>query len=112
MNLGSIRLRLLIAAAIAVIAALAIAGAGLIYLFERHVERRVARDLTGYLNQLIVATNVAPDGSLSMVNGPADPRFSAPLSGLYWQVELGRRDQPAVALAVGFDAQVRQRFSA
>ena len=87
MNPGSIRLRLLIAAAIAVIVALAIAGTGLIYLFERHVERRVARELTGYLNQLIAATSVAPDGALSVNGGPADPRFSTPLSGLYWEVD-------------------------
>ncbi len=87
MNPGSIRLRLLIAAAIAVIVALAIAGTGLIFLFERHVERRVARELTGYLNQLIAATTITPDGVLSVVDGPADPRFSTPFSGLYWQVD-------------------------
>ncbi len=87
MNPGSIRLRLLMAAAIAVIVALAIAGTGLIFLFERHVERRVARELTGYLNQLIVATSVASDGTLSVSGGPYDPRFSTPLSGLYWQVD-------------------------
>ena len=78
---------MLIAAAIAVIVALAIAGTGLIFLFERHVERRVARELTGYLNQLIAATSVAPDGTLSVAGGPADPRFSTPLSGLYWEVD-------------------------
>ena len=87
MNPGSIRLRLLLAAAIAVIVALAIAGTGLIFLFERHVERRVARELTGYLNQLIAATTITPDGVLSVVDGPADPRFSTPFSGLYWQVD-------------------------
>lgn len=87
MNPGSIRLRLLIAAAIAVIVALAIAGTGLIFLFERHVERRVARELTDHLNQLIAATSVAPDGTLAIADGPSDPRFSTPLSGLYWEVD-------------------------
>ena len=87
MNPGSIRLRLLIAAVIAVIIALAIAGTGLIFLFERHVERRVASELAGYLNQLIGATAVAPDGTLSVANGPTDPRFFTPLSGFYWQVD-------------------------
>ncbi len=95
MNPGSIRLRLLIAAAIAVIVALAIAGTGLIYLFERHVERRVARELTGYLNQLIAATTVAPDGTLTVSGGPYDPRFATPLSGLYWEV-----DTPGTATSV------------
>ncbi len=87
MNPGSIRLRLLIAAAIAVIVALAIAGTGLIFLFERHVERRVARELTDHMNQLIAATTVAPDGTLAISDGPSDPRFSTPLSGLYWEVD-------------------------
>jgi signal transduction histidine kinase len=87
MNPGSIRLRLLIAAAVAVIVALAIAGTGLIFLFERHVERRVARELTDHLNQLIAATSVAPDGTLSVAGGLSDPRFSTPLSGLYWEVD-------------------------
>ncbi len=87
MNPGSIRLRLLIAAAIAVIVALAIAGTGLIFLFERHVERRVARELTDHLNQLIAATSVASDGTLTVSDGPSDPRFATPLSGLYWEVD-------------------------
>ena len=87
MNPGSIRLRLLVAAAIAVIVALAIAGTGLIFLFERHVERRVARELTDHLNQLIAVTSVAPDGTLSVTGGLSDPRFSTPLSGLYWEVD-------------------------
>jgi signal transduction histidine kinase len=87
MNPGSIRLRLLLAAAVAVTVALAIAGTGLIFLFERHVERRVARELTGYLNQVIAATTVAPDGTISVVGGPSDPRFATPLSGLYWEVD-------------------------
>ena len=90
MNPRSIRLRLLIAAVIAVIIALAIAGSGLIFLFERHVERRVASELAGYLNQLIAATSVAADGTLSVANAPADPRFSTPLSGFYWQVGAPR----------------------
>ena len=87
MKPGSIRLRLLIAAAIAVIVALAIAGTGLAFLFERHVERRVARELTDHLNQLIAATSVAPDGTLSVTGSLSDPRFATPLSGLYWEVD-------------------------
>ena len=47
---GSIRLRLLLAAAVSVIAALALAGSGLTYLFERHVERRVEAELATHLN--------------------------------------------------------------
>jgi signal transduction histidine kinase len=83
---GSIRLRLLIAAAVSVIAALALADLGLAYLFERHVERRVASELSTHLNQLIAGINVA-GGAVKVNAAPTDPRFSVPLSGLYWQIE-------------------------
>lgn len=83
---GSIRFRLWSAAAISILVALAIAGVGLSYLFERHVERRVESDLTEDLNQLIGATDFV-DGKLRVLPVLADPRFQTPLSGYYWQVE-------------------------
>jgi signal transduction histidine kinase len=86
MTAGSIRLRLLIAAAVSVVAALAIAGAGLTYLFERHVERRIEAELLNHMNQLIAGLEVGADGGVSVTQPPTDPRFSTPLSGLYWQV--------------------------
>jgi signal transduction histidine kinase len=87
MNPGSIRLRLLIAAAASVVAALAIAGFALSVLFERHVERRVESDLSSELSQIIAATAFAPDGKIAVGPVPADPRFATPLSGFYWQVD-------------------------
>jgi signal transduction histidine kinase len=86
MKTGSIRLRLWSAAAISILLALAVAGVGLRYLFERHVERRVESELTVDLNQLIGATNLK-DGVFEVAPAPTDPRFEAPLSGYYWQVE-------------------------
>ena len=86
MKPGSIRLRLLIAGAVSVVAALAVAGAGLTYLFERHVERRVEAELATYLDQLIAGVGLAADGALVINESPADPRFFVPLSGLVWQV--------------------------
>ncbi|MDR3470982.1 MAG: HAMP domain-containing sensor histidine kinase [Devosia sp.] len=86
MRSGSIRLRLWSAAAISILLALAVAGVGLRYLFERHVERRVESELTVDLNQLIGATNIK-DGVFQVTPVPTDPRFEAPLSGYYWQVE-------------------------
>lgn len=87
MKFGSIRLRLLLAAAASVVAALAIAGFALSVLFERHVERRVESDLSAELAQIIAATAVGADGRIAVAPPPADPRFATPLSGLYWQVE-------------------------
>ncbi len=86
MKPGSIRLRLWSAAAISIVLAMAVAGVGLRYLFEQHVERRVESELGIELNQLIGATTLA--GDVFVVTPlPTDPRFFAPLSGYYWQVE-------------------------
>jgi signal transduction histidine kinase len=86
MTRGSIRLRLWSAAALSVVVILAIAGAGLVFLFERHVERQLATDLIVDLDQVIAATAFV-DGTLK-VTQPAvtDPRFNIPLSGYYWMV--------------------------
>lgn len=84
---NSIRFRLWLTATISILVALAIAGAGLRYLFELHVERRVVGELTIDLNELIGATTVASDGRLVVSPLLTDPRFANPLSGYYWQVE-------------------------
>ncbi len=89
MTRGSLRLRLLIAGAISVIAALALSGFALSYLFERHVERRVVAELAMQLDQIIAGLERRPDGRLVVARQPADPRFGLPLSGLYWQIETG-----------------------
>jgi len=83
---GSIRLRLLAAAAVAIGIALIVAEIGLTYLFERQVERAVDADLATQLRQLIAGISLA-DGKVAVNQQPADPRFDEPLSGLYWQVE-------------------------
>jgi signal transduction histidine kinase len=84
---NSIRFRLWSAATISILVALAVAGVGLRYLFELNVERRVVSELTVDLNELIGATAFAAGGQLSVRAALADPRFSIPFSGHYWQVE-------------------------
>lgn len=84
---NSIRFRLWSAATISILVALAVAGVGLRYLFELNVERRVVSELTVDLNDLIGATAFAAGGQLSVRAALADPRFSIPFSGHYWQVE-------------------------
>lgn len=86
MSGSSLRLRLVAGGIMAILAALIIAGGGLIILFERHVARTVADDLTIHLNQLLSAIDVNADGQLHLLRSPSDPRFSEPLSGLYWQI--------------------------
>jgi signal transduction histidine kinase len=86
---GSLRLRLVTAAALSILAALALSGVGLALLFERHVERRVETELSVQLDQITAALDRGPDGRLAVTRPPADPRFAEPLSGLYWQIASG-----------------------
>jgi signal transduction histidine kinase len=89
MSRGSLRLRLLIAGAVSVLAALTLSALGLVLLFERHVERRVEAELGTYLDQIVAGLDRGGDNALTMSRMPADPRFANPLSGLYWQIQAG-----------------------
>lgn len=87
MTRRSLRARLWIGAALSITLALAVAGLGLLTLFERHVERRIGEELRAQLNQLAAAVTVTPEGEVELAREPADPRFDQPLSGLYWQID-------------------------
>lgn len=86
MRRGSIRLRLTLAAGLSVLLAIGLAAAALTVLFERHVERRVTAELTVHLDQLVAGLARDAEGRLTLTQAPADPRFTRPLSGLYWQI--------------------------
>lgn len=87
MTRRSLRFRLLVSAVVAVAAALLIAGISLVLMFEHHVERRVGSELETYLNQITASVQVSSDGRIAFRQNLADPRFSQPLSGLYWQIQ-------------------------
>lgn len=89
MKPGSLRLRLVAGGAAAIIAALVVAGAGLTYLFERHVMRSLADDLEIHLRQALASVELNAAGQPQLTREPADPRFAEPLSGLYWQLSSG-----------------------
>jgi signal transduction histidine kinase len=82
----SLRWRLLLGAAAAILAALIIAWLLMTLLFERHIERRLAADLTGDGVRIAAAISLSPDGALSIGEPLSDPRLQTPLSGFYWQV--------------------------
>lgn len=84
---GSIRLRLLALAALGAVGALALAGGGLIVLFDRYAERRTEHELMNYLSQLAGGVLIDAAGRLDVDDGPPNPRFSIHASGLYWQLE-------------------------
>lgn len=87
MTRNSLRLRLLLAAALAITLALILAGFVLVALFDRHVERRIDAELETYLRQLAGSVTFDADGTVRTARPLADPRFNEPFSGLYWQIE-------------------------
>ena len=83
----SLRLRLLIAGGLAIVAALIFAGGALIAIFEHHVERTLDDDLDAYVRQIAGRLETEPGtGRLRLSQFTSDPRFETPLSGFYWQV--------------------------
>lgn len=87
MKLRSLRVRLLVAAAFTISAALVVAGFGLVTLFEHHVERRLDLQLETYLTELTGRIEPDGEGGIKLTRELADPRFDEPLSGLYWQIQ-------------------------
>ena len=87
MNRASLRLRLVLAGGMSILAALVLSAVGLPLLFERHVERRVEGELGVLLTQIIAGIDRDSSGALILPKAPADPRFAQPLSGLYWQIQ-------------------------
>lgn len=81
----SLRLRLLLLWALAIVIALGLAGAALAALFEQHLQRETTRRLTHELNRL--AALIESDGEKLALSQPmSDPRFDVPYGGIYWQV--------------------------
>jgi len=89
MTARSLRLRLFLSGAAAIVCALALAAMGLNILFARHAERLAVADLEA--RALTVAALVDPrtGATDALRRGVPDPTYDLPLSGHYWQVELG-----------------------
>ena len=86
MRQRSLRVRLLLAGAITIFAALAVALLGMTILFERHITRQVEADLGARGMEVIAALYVDANGAFAVDPAPSEPRFGAPASGIYWQV--------------------------
>ncbi|MEQ1697006.1 MAG: HAMP domain-containing sensor histidine kinase [Hyphomicrobiaceae bacterium] len=84
---GSLRLRLIAVAAAAVAAALAVSGFLLAGIFSRYVDARTVAELTNHLNQILASAELDETGQPRVTTAPADPRFSSPNGGLYWQID-------------------------
>lgn len=96
---GSLRLRLLAAAACAVTIALAVSGYLLEGIFRDYVDARAIAELTNHANQLLAAIEQDASGGIEVTAAPADPRFATPHGGLYWQIDrAGRKPQRSRSL--------------
>lgn len=81
----SIHGRLILGAALAILLALGIAGSGLVWLFQRHIEQREAFSLEAKAKELLPGLHVDAAGKPVAEARPSDGRFWHPASGLYWQ---------------------------
>ena len=84
---GSLRLRLLLGTLVWIALTIAVAGWALGGLFRQHVALQFNAELNTHLDQLAAHLLVAPDGQVSLSAAQSDPRFSKPLSGVYWQID-------------------------
>jgi signal transduction histidine kinase len=83
---GSIRQRLIIVAAIWILALLAIGGVALDRIVTGTITRQFDTQLGSALPAMIAAAELDPFGEVRFNRPPVDPRFNEPYSGLYWQV--------------------------
>jgi signal transduction histidine kinase len=81
---ASLRLRLLVGAALWIGLALIAVGFLLVHLFRSHLEASAEADLQATLNRLVAQINRADIGELD--RPLADPRYELPYGGFYWQI--------------------------
>jgi signal transduction histidine kinase len=86
MSGGSLKLRLFLAAGLAISLSLLVAGLSFYFIFQRHVERQAIAELDNHFVQLIASIRVDDTGKLRARTTLSDPRFQKPYGGLYWQI--------------------------
>jgi signal transduction histidine kinase len=82
----SLRLRLLAAATLGIVVALAITGFIIVSAFDSHVRGRFIKELDDHVLQVAALLQPQADGRAALSGDLSDPQFQRPLSGLYWQV--------------------------
>lgn len=88
MTTGSLRLRILIAAAVSIAIALFLTGIALAQLFERQFTSRVLSELEGDLLQLVSAVAIADDGTVEVRRALSNRRYEEPYGGRYWRLDF------------------------
>lgn len=85
MTSGSLRWRLLLAAAVAIMIAMVVSWAVMGLLFSRHAQRSVVAELTREALEIVAGLQVTAAGVPQLEVQSSDPRFDRPSSGRYWQ---------------------------
>jgi len=83
----SLRARLIIVAAIWVVAGVSIAGVLLSGEFKGFLTEQFNQELEEHLDELEGIVEVDEGGRVHMQRALSDPRYSVPLSGFYWEVQ-------------------------
>jgi len=86
MKPGSLRLRLLAAAAATITLVMILAIMVMSWIFSRHLEHSLSRELVRDGLQLVASLHVADDRRIVLDALPNDARFELPGSGRYWQI--------------------------
>lgn len=84
--LRSLRVRLVLAAAVWVIGTLVVGGVWLQQVFDRHVEQQTLEGMSSDLDELAGRLDISPAGKATLSSDLPDVLFQKPLSGIYWQV--------------------------
>jgi signal transduction histidine kinase len=82
----SLRVRVLLLAALSIAMALGVAGFSLAIIFERHLAQRLEQELGIKLFELARTFSVDESGTPGVGAVLSDPRYDAPYGGAYWQV--------------------------
>jgi signal transduction histidine kinase len=98
MNSGSLRWRLLLAAAIAIMITMAASWAVMGLLFSRHAQRGVVTELTREALEIVAGLHVTAAGVPQFEGQASDPRFDRPSSGRYWQASTSRGTARSLSL--------------
>jgi signal transduction histidine kinase len=86
---NSLALRLVLAAALWIGAALLIGGLVLSAIFKDYAERTFDGRLSVLLDSLIAVTELDENGRPKLTRGIGEPRFDMPYSGWYWEIAVG-----------------------
>lgn len=89
MILNSIRLRITVASLAAIAIAIFVANILIANLFKEHALKQFEATMEAQLNQIASLIVAEPkSGRIALTSQPSEPRWSAPLSGYYWQINL------------------------